>query len=227
MTFDFRLSRLGGAAVSLAPLGLSVQLLNSDDTLSAPVSIRDHVDLPSYGGHVVLDTVRIPLSAFTSVNLTAVRGARFVFDDTAAGAVALTGLRFSRSTLATTPAPSTPPTHVEPSPVPERARGTVRVTHGNRLTGARAQPSNEVEVALESDVAFHVTDDLARLRIGDHDVVLSNYDTDGDTHRIVFRIAPDELDTLTDGAPMQVRYGRESASFEWDFGTFEKAAIQR
>jgi hypothetical protein len=103
----------------------------------------------------------------------------------------------------------------------------VTVPTGNNVNALRARPTNEVEVELESQFAFPVANDLARLRIGERDVLLSQYTDEGDTHRIVFKIAPDELDGLVDGAPMKVRYGEDLATYEWDFGVFQKAAIQR
>jgi hypothetical protein len=46
---------------------------------------------------VVLNTVRIPLSAFGGVNLNAVRSVQFTFDERQQGALLITDLAFASS----------------------------------------------------------------------------------------------------------------------------------
>lgn len=46
--------------------------------------------------HALLQTVRIPLADFGSVDLTKVRGVRFSFNNTSSGAINLANIRFTR-----------------------------------------------------------------------------------------------------------------------------------
>ncbi len=98
---------------------------------------------------------------------------------------------------------------------------------GNQVADVRLSPSDEVEVELASAVNFPVTDELPRLRIGKSDVVISRFNDDGDTHRIVFKMTPKQFAETPNGAPIQVRYGDETAAYEFDFGTFDKNAAHR
>lgn len=222
-TLDFRISR---ASVASVPMSFSIQLVNSDGALSRALKLHDYLELGTYGGHAVLETARIPLADFANATLGSVRGVRFVFDDTAQGSIYLTSIRFSRSAIAAPVSGASPMPFVSLD-TPGGTHQTVTISTGNRIAAVRAQPSNEVEVELASQFAFPVSDDLARLRIGARDVLLSRYTDDGDTHRIVFKIRPEELAAIPDGAPMKVRYGEDVANYEWDFGTFQRSAIQR
>jgi hypothetical protein len=52
---------------------------------------------------VVLNSVRIPLSAFSGVNLNAIRSVRFSFDQRLAGALLITDVAFASAPTSTTP----------------------------------------------------------------------------------------------------------------------------
>jgi hypothetical protein len=219
-TLDFRVSVQ--KSTSALPVGFSVRLVNSDDTLSKPISIGTYLTVVPYGGHFVLDTARIPLSAFSDVDLTKVRGVRFVFDDTPQGAIYLTSVRFSRET-GTHAGPNPPlPVPLVADAVPAEPIPP-RVFTGNTVRALRSQPTNEVEVDLVSPDGFPILDDLPRLHIGERDILMSRYDVDGDHHRLIFTMTPAELGAVSDNAPMKVQYGDR----EWDFGVFRKTSIQR
>jgi hypothetical protein len=205
-------------------MNFGVQLVNSDDTLSAPVNLKDYVQLFTTGGHIIMDSVRIPLADFANVTLTKVRGVRFVFNDTAQSTVLLSSLRLSRSEAASTNANVG---HIIGSDAPGGApQETITVATGNQAPVLRTSATNEVEVDLVSAVAFPVTDELARLRVGGRDVVQSRFADDGDTHHIIFKMTPSEFAALPNGAAMKVRYGEEAANREWDFGKLQKANLQ-
>jgi hypothetical protein len=223
-TLDMRLSLQSGTGSATAQTSFSVQLVNADDTLSAPRKIKDYVDLFQPGGHIVLDSVRIPLSDFEGATLDKVRGVRFVFDDTAQGAIYLTSIRTSRSEVVRA---SVNPGHITPVASTETGtQGTVVVAQGNQAPLLRSRGNDDVEVDLVSATPFPVTDELARLRIGGHDVLISRYADDGDTHHIIFKLPKSELSALPNGASMKVRYGNEVATKEWDFGALDKATLQ-
>lgn len=224
-TLDFRVSRQNTNPPSTGALSFSIRLVNKDGTLSQAVKLSSYLDVSTWGGHAVLDTARIPLSDFTNAQLANIKGVRFQFDDTATGAIFLTSVRLSRSALVNTSAPIDPGTNNNLNDTNGTQQDTVAILTGNQVNGMQLGPSNEVEVELQSGYQFPVTDDLPRLRIGSHDVLVSGFREHGDTHNIVFKISKDELANLPSTAPMKVRYGADHATYEWDFGTFRKSNI--
>ncbi len=228
-TLDFRVARqaTSGAAPASSALNFSIQLVNADGSASAPVKLSDHVALPVFGGHVVLETARIPLGVFTNASLGSVRAVRYVFDDTASGAIYLANLRFSRSPdIAATKPPVAGNNGGEDTGAGEIP--TVKFNQGNKVAAIKQKPaSTDVEIELSSPAAFPVLNDLARLRIGGRDVIASRYNDDGDTHNIVFTLSPEDVAAIPDVADMKVRYGDERATYEWDFGSFAKSQIKK
>jgi len=108
-TLDLRVSRQRGAGnptTAETVTSFSIQLVRADGSLTAPVRLKDHVDVLAPVGsrypqwvcdeqachgpmtvqpgpaHVLLDSVRIPLAAFGKTELAGVRAVRFTFDDT-------------------------------------------------------------------------------------------------------------------------------------------------
>jgi hypothetical protein len=222
-TFDFRVSLQNSTGSATEPTNFTVQLVNADNTVSQPRKIRDYVELYQPGGHVVLDSARIPLTEFAGADLTKVRGVRFTFNDTAAGAIHLASVRFSRSEAPRSTVSTGTYVGLD---TPGGSHETVNVDSGNQRPVLRARPDAEIEVELTSATAFPVTDDLPRLRVGNRDIVMSRFADDGDTHKIIFRMTPQEFASLPNGAGMKVRYGDELANREWNFGKFDKAGLQ-
>jgi hypothetical protein len=249
-TLDFRVSRQRDTVHPEVPVNFSVQLVRADDSVSSPVPLKEFLELlgpvgarlPQWNcneevchphtvirpgpGHLVLDTVRIPLSSFGG-SMANVRAVRFVFDDTPASGIFLSSLRFSKGV-----GPIARPTkNTAPLPVADDAPGaggSPVITAGNQVRGMKqAAPNAPLEIEVESTTAFPVTNDFVRLRIGNRDTVVSRYPSNGDTHRLVFRLKPEEVAATQDGAPMKVRYGADLAKTEYDFGTFKKSDVNR
>jgi hypothetical protein len=220
-TLDFRVSNQSSAAASSAPTSFSIQLVNADDTLSEPVKMSDYVELVTPGGHIILDSARIPLADFHGANLANVRGVRFTFDDTARGAIYLASLRLSRSDVATQRVSSG---HFESLHTPDVPSAPVVVTEGNQAPVLRALASQDVDIELASNSAFPVMDELPRLLIDGREVFMSRYPDNGDTHRLIFTMPAREFDQARSGAPLKVQYGTDR---EWDFGRLDKTSVQR
>lgn len=78
---DFRIDRVEQRTFNTP--NLRVRLVNANGTLSSEVDVAAYATLDGpYNGHYPLQTVRIPLSAFTGATLGAVRGVRFNFPST-------------------------------------------------------------------------------------------------------------------------------------------------
>jgi hypothetical protein len=226
-TFDFRVSRVENASattVADGPLNFSVQLVNADGSVSSPVKLGSYVEVLGNGGHVVMDTARIPVADFAGANLAKVRGVRFVFDQTAQGSALITSVRFSKAV-----APNKSPAQAgnfAAADADGQARGTISVTTGNQINEVRRNAANGVEVEVASATEFFVADELPRLRIGQNDTIIARYPDDGDTHRMVFTLTQQEFDAVQDGAPVTVRYGEDVANIEWHFGNFQKGSVR-
>ena len=227
-TFDFRVAltdNASAATVAAGPVDFSVQLVTGDGTLSKAVKLGSYVELVGNGGHRVLETARIPAGDF-GVDLASVRGARFVFDGTAAGKVYLTNLRFSKAVQGKSlPAQLGNPLALNDQGSPN-ARPPIRVTTGNQVNELRRAAGEGVEIDLSSTTEFPISDELPRLRIGGQDVTLSRYADDGDSRHVIFTLTDGEFAAAQDGAALQVRYGDETATIEWDFGNLSKGAVR-
>lgn len=218
-TLDLRVALQNQSATSAPAMNFSIQLVNADGSLSEPVDLKNYVELLP-AGHAVLETARIPVEDLKGANLAAVKGVKLTFSDTAQGAIYLAAVRFSRAAV---PAPvNTPPGQPLPPPAEPVDGDTVTVNTGNHVNALRQAPTGDVEVELESATPFPVLDELARLRIDGRDVVLSRFADDGDTHKIIFTMSPNEFAAAPEGAKLQVRFGDERATRAWEFGSLSK-----
>lgn len=224
-TLDFRASRQTGVTDPSAAIDLSVSLVNLDGSVSSPVALKDYLVIAPAGGHVTMETARIPLGAFQNVDLAKVAGVRWTFDGSANGGIFLSSVRFSRAN----PPASSLADSGRPAPLGDAVGQpeTVTIDTGNAVVDMRAAGTDEVEIEVASQTQFPVLDDMAVLRVGDRDLVMSRYPDDGDTHRLVFRATNAEFNQLADGAPMVVRYGAERATRAWPMGSLRKGGVRR
>jgi hypothetical protein len=106
-TFDFRISRNSVGTNVRGATNFTIQLVMANDSLSNGVKLCNYayVDGP-VGGYApnastgtyreVLQTVRIPLTAFTGANLSQIRGVKITFDESPVGSIHLANLRFTK-----------------------------------------------------------------------------------------------------------------------------------
>ena len=80
-----------------------------------------------------------------------------------------------------------------------------------------------VEIEVYSDRAFPVRDEIAVLRIGSHEFLLSRVPANGDLHTLTFTLSPEEFSATTDGDPVVVQYGRGDQPDRWNLGPLRKA----
>ncbi|HTV22975.1 MAG TPA: hypothetical protein VMG12_30000, partial [Polyangiaceae bacterium] len=106
---EFRAGRVAGGDL-LDPTQLVVQLVNADGSVSNGVDTAAHglrLDGPvggPYNTHVVLQTVRIPFSAFAGGRREALRAVRFVFPGAAGAQLYLANVRASLGSASLSPA---------------------------------------------------------------------------------------------------------------------------
>ena len=101
--FEFRIERDNTNLLD-PPTNFSLRLVNGDGSLSNAVQISTFTSLTGPSGMLDGDsgtlvrpfpfgTVRIPLPAFTGANLSSLRGAKFIFDQSASGPIFMTNVR--------------------------------------------------------------------------------------------------------------------------------------
>jgi hypothetical protein len=240
-TLDLRLERADDPILNVpgASTDFSVQLVNGDGTLSAPVRVSQHVSLMGPVGsasrlHMMLQTARIPLKKFIGADLDRVSAVRLTFDQTHYGKILISHIRASGSADDTTALaalgfadilqapPAAAPAATASAAVPRR------VITGNTLVGLRALggPSlvagaSGVDVEVRSDEPFAVRDALLELQVGPTTVRGVRHPDPGDLRRAVFRLSAEQFAAVRDGDPMTITYGEDS-TIAWTFAPLVK-----
>jgi hypothetical protein len=249
-TLDFRVSRQCADPTDLFcnkqsnwfnfETNFSVRLVAANGTLSNPVQLRDYISLTGpvgslvfgFGsaGHPILQTVRIPLSAFNNAGIVSnLRGVRFTFDDTRRDEIYLANIQLSRVSGLSAP------TVVLPSILPGADTltdtGSDSTNDNNHIRSMRAVQSTTlgsvVEIELNSNREFLPQGEMLVLRVGSQDFSLSKYPTTGETNSVVFTLTAAEFARLTQGDPMNVQYGTGPTYKGWNFGRIDKNMLGR
>jgi len=249
-TLDFRVSRQCADPADLLcnktsnwfnfETNFSVRLVGSDGTLSRAVQLKDYLSLTGpvgslvlgFGtaGHPILQTTRIPLSAFGSPAIVSnLRGVRFTFDDTRRDEIYLANIQLSK--LNGLLAPLTALSTELPG-----ADTTIDTTNNNgndvnQIKSMRSAQSaalgSAVEIELNSNREFLPQGEMLVLRIGSQEFNLSRYPTTGETTDIVFTLTADEFARVSQGDPVQVQYGSGPNMNGWNFGKVDKNMLGR
>ncbi|WP_394847085.1 hypothetical protein LZC95_06405 [Pendulispora brunnea] len=241
-TLDLRISRQYNETLNVAEqTSLSVQLALADGSVSNSVSLNSYTVLRGPvggkrgGRHPILQSVRIPLADFGNVDLTKVRGVRFVFNETASGAIYLGNVSLSNILTVA----STPPTLASSgAPSGTTPGGTTSMvshyTKGNSIKSIRhvQAPGNgavdetrTIEIELETAENFPVRDAIPTLRIGDREFGASRH-PNGDTRRIVFILPEADFAAAKNGENVTVHYGDYEHEAHWVFGKLDKRALR-
>jgi len=248
-TLDFRLSRQCADPTDLLcnktsnwfnfETNLSVRLVSANGTLSNPVQLRDYLSLTGpvgslvigFGtaGHPILQTARIPLTAFGNAAIVGnLRGVRFTFDDTRRDEIYLANIQLSKlngllapaSVISTFPSADTP----------------LDTTNGggndvNQIKSVRSVQSstlgNAVEIELSSNREFLPQGEMLVLRIGSQEINLSRYPATGETGTVVFTFTADEWARVSQSDPVRVQYGSGTNYAGWNFGKVDKTLLGR
>jgi hypothetical protein len=215
-------------------LDFAMQLVAADGTASASVPLASYLQPTGASGRNLLQTVRIPLGAFSGVDLT--QASRFqIALRGGSGSMTLGSLRVSHDDATRLARPSLPTpafsmetprarTHARVSaPTASRIRrvhATGRVlsiamprTHA-RADGAdsvAATASTEATITLQSNATFPVRNELPVLHVGARTFALSAYPGDGLT-TIAFAVPADAARTFRAGEPVRVVYGADAAT---------------
>lgn len=237
-TLEFRVARqCKDAACQQSNLGFpfdvnfTIRLVRGDGTLTDGISLRDAINLTGpVGGltrfasnlyHPILQTVRVPFSAFGAI--ATLKAVRFVFDDTRRDDIFLANLRVSSveaggGVLSSAVAPATGDSILDPGSEPDnnKLKAPKKSASIPELGGAAG-----VEIELSSNRMFLPQGELLVLKVGAAEFSLSRYPAGGDTGTVIFSLTAQEYDALADGAPVSVQYGAGDLK-GWNFGRLNK-----
>src|SRR5262249_18315739 len=98
VTLDFRVARKPHNPLNKDPItDFSVELEDASGHFSNEVEVCNFASINGPGNsNPVLRTVRIPLTAFTGIDMAKVHGVRFIFNRTNTGAIFLANIRLNR-----------------------------------------------------------------------------------------------------------------------------------
>ena len=206
----------------------SIAITDADGQVSPAVTLKSYavVRRPagSFSNNIILQTVRVPLSAFTGVDLTRFRGVRFTFDRTASRTVYLANVRLTRKKAG--PGGLPPLGQHEPVIAAAAIPAQQAVSDSNRIVDIRRVARSEqldtdrpaVEIEVVSSRPFPVGGALPELRLGDARFTLSRFEG-GAMDRMVFTLTAEEYDALASGVPASVKVGGAAT---WGFGLLAK-----
>ena len=211
--------------------------MSANGSLSNPVQLQDYLSLTGpvgslvvgFGtaGHPILQTTRIPLTAFGNPAIVSnLRGVRFTFDDTRRDEIYLANIQLSKlnGLLA--------PSFVIPIlPGADTALDSTNVSGNdvNQIKSMRSVQSatlgNAVEIELSSNREFLPQGELLVLRIGSQEFSLSRYPNTGETTTVVFTLTADEWSRVSQSDPVAVQYGNGTNYNGWNFGKVDKTML--
>jgi len=241
-TLDFRVARQCGdpECRQRGPhwqltTSFSIRLVGSNGDLSAPINLSDLLTLTGpVGGlakfvgatpHPILQTVRIPLTAFASSSIVShLRGVRFTFDDTQSDEIFIGNIRLSKRTGATTLAASSTDSAGDDSPLDDGASAS-DVNEVKSLRQASSGGASAIEIELKSNREFLPRGELLILRIGDREFGVSRYPQTGETTGVTFTLTPGQFAQLQDGDNIRVQYGSGADRPGWGFGKLNKGQL--
>ena len=207
----------------------TIHLVHGSGRLSKGVKLSSLLQLNGpVGGrwdtHSILQTVRIPLSAFEGVRLSQIRGIRFAFDATESGSIYLSDISVSklgRGSLGGVSGQKRSPAVVEDlyslAPAPE-----VVTADRNRIVAIRSREAGSLsidcpefathEIEVASEVPFEAKNSLLVLRIGNTESFYSRRPETGELDRLLFALSPENIQALEAGEKIEITYSSAPAA---------------
>lgn len=233
VTLDFRIAREKNKLNSEDDItDFGIKLEDAEGHFSNEISVSDYALLNGPGtDNLVFKTVRIPLSAFTGVNVSRLRGVRFVFDKSATGFIHLANMRLHRdlglgsdyidaAKVIYSKAKATGLQRVNhPMPVEyvSEQQNEIREIKLIQIKNAVPAKQKRYELRLASKEAFPVTDAMPVLKVGDKEFKNSRYSDMMHLQEITFMLSEDEYLHLSKTAEISVKIGKV-----WKFGNLTK-----
>lgn len=237
VTLDFRIAREKNKLNQEDITDFGIKLDDADGQFSNEIVVSDYALLNGPGnGNLVFKTVRIPLSAFTGVNMSRLRGIRFVFDKTSTGFIHLANVRLhhdlglgsdvtdaARAAYSRYKAVSLQKVnpHIPVEYVAEQ-QNEIRDIKMIQVKNAALAKQKHYEIRLGSKEAFPVMNSMLVLKIGDQEFKNSRYSDMLHLQEITFMLSEAEYQRLSKTAEITVKAGKV-----WKFGTLAKWMSKR
>ncbi len=237
-SLDFRVSRRSSDLNLSQSTTFDISLVHADGSLSDPVPFHKVASLVGPGGagtqgpglgeigglvHSVLQTVRIPLSAFNNAKLDKIRGVRFTFNRTRRGAIYLADILMSRESeivQGSTPSETMGYDFENLTQIqPVRREPTIYQAEIESIRETENGAYYEMEISSKEN--FKVGAQLLILKIGRQYFNLSKFPSSGETNRLIFKIPKNEFLYLPNGSSISVQYGEEGPMEIWNAGTLK------
>lgn len=229
-TLDVRVGHYVHYDSILRDADFSIELTDAAGLVSKPVVVSQYATIHGPGSYVaILKTVRIPLTAFSGVDLTKIHSVRFVFNKTESGMLYFANVRMHRqlgvgvdSSIVTSPDQQQNANALvsQTSNVPQVVPESQNAISGIRFTQKSFALSGEsgVEITLKSSVPFNVMNRLPVLQIGNKQFKMSRYSDTEHLKEMTFTLTNDEYKELTLQEDVQILNGKV-----WKFGRLSKA----
>ena len=210
-TVDFRIARDDRESGNPEATEFSVALADSRDRLWALLNVSEYADVRGPGhSQAKFQTLRVPIKDFKDINLTNVRGVRFVFDRTKKGKLLFANVRLSQSfdpklrmdrRLSTSPS------------LRKQTRQFVAADfsagHGIEISfaGAHSLDAGNYELVFENPHGFPIGDALTALVLNGQPIY-SVRKLDSRLRRLAFRLSREQYRRWQQDAPIFIQYGQ-------------------
>jgi hypothetical protein len=233
-TLDLRVERARDLQLNLTETtDFTLQLVDMNDGLSAPVRIADFLDLRgpvgwANGTHRMLQTARIPLANFAPIALESIRGVRLTFDQTPSGTIHVANIRATVGDAESVSAAPFPPNvgSTARSARPASRLATPSVSTGRIAALARVTRldlGGAIDLAILGDTPFPGLEELPVLHSGDVQVTtLSRFPDAQDMRRLTFTLSAAQFAALKQGQGLSVSYGEREV---WKLGPLDKQRL--
>jgi hypothetical protein len=234
-TLDFRIARMANEKNTETATDFDIALEDAAGLVSKAVHASDYaiVNGPGSGYNNVLQTVRVPLTAFQGIDLSKVHGVKFIFDKTRTGALYLGNIRLHKQTgLGKLAAADTNTTTSAMKMIreyavrnivrqqPEYVPASLNKIRSIRVMGKSFAISGKpaVEISLASQVPFPVTNRLPVLQIGDKKFTLSRYTDVTALKELTFTLTQEQYNSVSKNSEVTVSDGKI-----WKFGSIAQS----
>lgn len=241
-TLDFRVARADSELNANDSTDFDIQLEDAAGRLSNPVAVSNYALISGPGSlthsgdteeeaekgvyNKVFQTVRIPLTAFNSVDMAKIHGVKLVFDKTASGALYLANIRVMRDLGVGMSGTSAALGGVRPALKAFAAlkpaavtyvpvnKNSIKIIQRVPVTAALAKHRAGVEITLRSEVPFPAMDSIPVLRIGEQQFYVSRYTDSRHLQEMTFTLSEEQFASLQKDQDIYLHDGKV-----WKFGT--------
>ncbi|WP_367607379.1 alpha/beta hydrolase family protein [Legionella sp. W05-934-2] len=221
-TLDIRLARKISRLNFTPTTNFTLQVEDGSGQLSNAIALSDYVKINGpVDEEPILQTVRIPLSAFQNINKQTIRAVKFTFNKSATGAIYLANIRFHKQVGMGGLESSLPPfkqtfgqkakSKLTPNRLVSAKLNQLTLLKSSQKT-LKGHSKEGYEIRLKSQVPFDAIDSLPVLQIGNQTFTLSRYPDKNNLKEIAFVLTKQQYQQLNRTIAPVLKYGKQ-----WQF----------